>query len=93
MDVPRTGEDLKRIKKLAREKSVEEIEKRFVQETLKRNDSNVTRSAAETGMQRTNFQALMKKYNIRVRDGEIVRLTNWYDISWVRKQLERTPAP
>ena len=70
MDVPRTGEDLKRIKKLAREKSVEEIEKRFVQETLKRNDSNVTRSAAETGMQRTNFQALMKKYNIRVRDIE-----------------------
>lgn len=69
-EVPRTGEDLKRVKKIAREKSVEEIEKLFVQETLKRNASNVTRSAEETGMQRANFQALMKKYNIRVRDTE-----------------------
>ncbi|UCE32410.1 MAG: sigma-54-dependent Fis family transcriptional regulator, partial [Burkholderiales bacterium] len=69
-EVPRTSEDLKRVKKLAREKSVEEIEKAFVLETLRRNGMNVTRSAAETGMQRTNFQALMKKYNIRVRDTE-----------------------
>ena len=70
LEVPRTGEDLKRVKKLVREKSVEEVEKLFVQETLKRNGSNVTRSAEETGMQRTNFQALMKKYSIRVRDTE-----------------------
>ncbi|NDP40811.1 MAG: sigma-54-dependent Fis family transcriptional regulator [Rhodoferax sp.] len=68
LDVPRTSDELKRIKKIAREKSVEEVEKLFVQETLKRNASNVTRSAEATGMQRTNFQALMKKYNIRVRD-------------------------
>jgi DNA-binding NtrC family response regulator len=67
-EVPRTSDDLKRVKKLAREKSVEEIEKLFVLETLKRNGSNVTRAAEETGMQRTNFQALMKKYGIRVRD-------------------------
>jgi DNA-binding NtrC family response regulator len=67
-EVPRTSEDLKRIKKLAREKSVEEVEKAFIQETLRRNAWNVTRSAEETGMQRTNFQALMKKYNIRIRD-------------------------
>jgi DNA-binding NtrC family response regulator len=68
VDVPRTSEDLKRVKKIAREKSVEEVEKLFVLETLRRNDSNVTRSAQETGMQRSNFQALMKKHNIRVRD-------------------------
>ncbi len=70
LEVPRTGEDLKRLKKIAREKSVEEVEKLFIQETLKRNASNVTKSAEETGMQRSNFQALMKKYNIRVRDTE-----------------------
>jgi transcriptional regulator with GAF, ATPase, and Fis domain len=68
--VPRTSDDLKRVKKIAREKSVEEIEKLFILETLKRNGSNVTRAAEETGMQRTNFQALMKKYGIRVRDTE-----------------------
>ena len=70
VDVPRTGDELKRIKKVAREKSVETIEKLFVLEALKRNAWNVTRSAEETGMQRPNFQALMKKYNIRVRDTE-----------------------
>jgi DNA-binding NtrC family response regulator len=68
-EVPRTGDELKRIKKAAREKSVEHIEKAFVLEALKRNAWNVTRSAEETGMQRANFQALMKKYNIRLRDG------------------------
>ncbi|WP_136417899.1 sigma-54 dependent transcriptional regulator [Herbaspirillum sp. ST 5-3] len=70
LEVPRTSDDLKRIKKIVREKSVEDIEKLFVQETLKRNVWNVTKSAEETGMQRANFQALMKKYNIRVRDTE-----------------------
>ena len=66
--VPRTGDELKRAKKVMREKSVEEIEKQFVLEALKRNNWNVTKSAEDTGMQRPNFQALMKKYTIRVRD-------------------------
>ncbi|GAB3663209.1 sigma-54-dependent transcriptional regulator [Ramlibacter alkalitolerans] len=70
LEVPRTAEELKHIKKIAREKSVEDIEKLFVQETLKRNVWNVTRSAEAAGMQRANFQALMKKHNIRVRDTE-----------------------
>ncbi len=68
--VPKTGDELKRIKKAAREKSVEEIEKQFILEALKRNEWNVTKSAEDTGMQRPNFQALMKKYTIRVRDTE-----------------------
>ena len=70
LDVPRTSDELKRIKKVAREKSVENIEKLFVLEALKRNDWNVTKSAEETGMQRANFQALMKKYDIRIRGTE-----------------------
>jgi transcriptional regulator with GAF, ATPase, and Fis domain len=41
-----------------------------VLEALRRNDWNVTRSAAETGMQRANFQALMKKHGIRLRGAE-----------------------
>jgi len=69
-DVPRTSDELKRLKKVAREKSVEELEKRFVLEALRRNGWNVTRSAEETGMQRPNFQALMKKYQIRIRGAE-----------------------
>jgi transcriptional regulator with GAF, ATPase, and Fis domain len=71
LDVPRTSEDLKRIKKIARQKSVENVEKLFVRGALNRNGWNVTRSAEETGMQRSNFQALMKKYEIRIRDAEL----------------------
>ena len=70
LDVPRSSEELKRIKKIARKKSVENVEKHFVLEALKRNAWNVTRSAEETGMQRSNFQALMKKYDIRIRSKE-----------------------
>jgi len=70
LDVPRTSEDLKRIKKVARQKSVENVEKLFVLGALKRNGWNVTRSAEETGMQRSNLQALMKKYDIRIRDAK-----------------------
>ena len=70
LDVPRTSDELKRIKKVTREKSVESIEKLFVLEALKRNAWNVTKSAEETGMQRANFQALMKKYDIRIRGTE-----------------------
>jgi transcriptional regulator with GAF, ATPase, and Fis domain len=66
--VPLTGDELKKQKKTVREKSVEEIERQFVLEALRRNDWNVTRSAEQTGMQRPNFQALMKKHAIRVRD-------------------------
>ena len=70
IDVPKTSDELKHLKKAAREKSVEDIEKLFVVEALKRNSWNVTKSAEETGMQRANFQALMKKYDIRIRGAE-----------------------
>ena len=69
-EVARTGEELKQLKKEAREKSVAGIEKTFVLEALKRNEWNVTMSAGETGMLRENFQALMKKHDIRVRGTE-----------------------
>ena len=66
-DAPRTSEELKEVKKLARQKSVEEIERVFVLGALKRNGWNVTQAASKTGMQRTNFQALMTKHDIHVR--------------------------
>jgi DNA-binding NtrC family response regulator len=70
LDVPRTSEELKHIKKIARQKSVENVEKHFVLSALKRNRWNVTRAAEDTGMQRSNFQALMAKYDIRIRGTE-----------------------
>jgi DNA-binding NtrC family response regulator len=70
LDVPRTGDELKQIKKIARQKSVENVEKQFVLGALKRNAWNVTRAAEETGMQRSNFQAMMAKYDIRIRGAD-----------------------
>jgi DNA-binding NtrC family response regulator len=66
-DAPRTAEELKQLKKVLREKSVEDLERQFVLEALERNDWNVTRSAHDTAMLRTNFQALMRKHNVRMR--------------------------
>ena len=67
LDVPRTSEELKQIKKIARQKSVENVEKHFVLGALKRNGRTVTKRAEQTGRQRSNFQALMAKYYIRIR--------------------------
>lgn len=65
--IPMTSEELKEIKKHVREKAVEEIEKAFVLKALERHQWNVTKAAEEVGMLRPNFQALMRKYNLRVR--------------------------
>jgi DNA-binding NtrC family response regulator len=62
--VPRTSEELKQRKKELREKAVEEVEQRFVIEALERNGWNVTHAAADVGMQRPNFQALMRQHRI-----------------------------
>jgi len=66
--IPKNSKELKKMKKYLRESAVENVEKMFVLETLNRNDWNVTNSAKEVEMQRTNFQAMMRKYNIRIRD-------------------------
>jgi DNA-binding NtrC family response regulator len=63
-DIPRTILELKEKKKNLRLKSVEDIEKIFVMEALMRNKWNISRAASDVGMQRTNFHALLKKYNI-----------------------------
>ena len=65
--IPMTSEELKEIKKQMREKAVEEIERAFVLSALERHQWNVTRAAEEVGMLRPNFQALMRKYNLRAR--------------------------
>jgi len=65
--VPLTSEELKEVKKQMREKAVEEIEKAFVLNALERHQWNVTRAAEEVGMLRPNFQALMRKHNLRAR--------------------------
>ncbi len=66
--VPQSLDELKESKRHIRERAVEPIEKAFVINALKRNNWNVTRAAEETGMLRPNFQALLKKLKISVKD-------------------------
>jgi DNA-binding NtrC family response regulator len=66
--VPATSEELKEIKKQLREKVVEDVEKAFLINALERNQWNVTKASEEVGMLRPNFQALMRKYNLRARE-------------------------
>lgn len=62
--VPRTKDELKRLKKTIRRSAVDELEKNFLLQALSKNNWNITRAAKETGLQRTNFQNLMKRHAI-----------------------------
>jgi DNA-binding NtrC family response regulator len=66
--VPSTNEELKRVKKEIRKKATDQVEANFIRSALDRSDWNITRAARETGLQRTNFQNMMKKHGI-VRSG------------------------
>jgi DNA-binding NtrC family response regulator len=68
--VPADKQELKRLKKQAQKKIKEEIEKKFVMEALSQGAGNVQRSAAKVGMDRRQFQNLIKKYGILKKDFE-----------------------
>ena len=70
---PLDREELKSQKKEAQQKAKEEIEKRFVIEALKQGEGNILRSAEKVGMDRRQFQNLVKKYGIS-RTGFFERL-------------------
>ena len=62
--IPRTAEELRKIRREVTQKILNEIETAFVVEALKRNNGNVTRAAEDVGLLRPNFHALMRKHNI-----------------------------
>jgi DNA-binding NtrC family response regulator len=64
---PRTKEDLKRLKKEIRRRAVDEVEKNFLLQALAQNGWNITRASKATGLQRTNFQNLLKKHGLNAR--------------------------
>ncbi len=69
--VPQSAESLKEAKRQVREKAVGPVERAFLLQALERNDWNVTRAARDVGMLRSNFQALLRKQGISVRDHSI----------------------
>ena len=65
---PRNTEELKLMKKREKERVVGQIERRFIMEALRRNKGNISRSASDVGMDRRQFQNLIKKYRVFVED-------------------------
>ncbi len=68
INIPLNTEELKENKRLARELAVEPVEKAFVYAALERNNWNVTKAAEETGMLRPNFQAMLKKLGVSIKN-------------------------
>ena len=66
-NIPSTNAELKRIKKEIRRKAVRKVEKNFILNALVKNGWNVTQAAESTGLQRSNFHNLMKKYGITLQ--------------------------
>lgn len=66
-DIPtaQTNTELKKLKQQIRSHAVENVEKAFVINALKRSDWNISKAARIVGMKRQNFQKLMNKYNIK----------------------------
>ncbi len=63
--VPATNEELKDLKKEIRQKAVAQVEKNFLLNALIENHWNIARAARAAGLQRSNFQAMMRKHGIR----------------------------
>ena len=70
LSIPRDKNELSKLKKKIKNHAIAEVEKKFLMESLKRNNWNVSQAARETGFQRTNFHALMRKYKIKLSDKE-----------------------
>ncbi|MBT8342153.1 MAG: sigma-54-dependent Fis family transcriptional regulator, partial [Desulfatitalea sp.] len=62
---PETNDELKRVKQEIRAKSVARIEKQFVLQALNQYGWNVTRTARQVGLKRSNFQAMMRKHGVK----------------------------
>jgi len=66
--LPTTWEEFRRLKEQVAESTVQELERRFVLEALRRAGGNVSRAAKQVRMLRPNFHKLMRKYGIRSED-------------------------
>ncbi len=65
---PTTVAELNALRKRLREEAVADAERAFLLAALRRNGYNASRAAAQVGMQRPNFQALLRKHGLRIRD-------------------------
>ena len=65
IEVPSTNAELVKARRRLKDKVVADLEREFVLQALARSGGNVTRAAALVGMQRPNFQAMMRKHGVK----------------------------
>lgn len=68
LPLPTTWEEFRRLKEQVADTAIQELERRFVLEALRRAGGNVSRAAKQVRMLRPNFHKLMRKYGIRPED-------------------------
>lgn len=68
-DIPRTLEELKKVKQQVMETQFGPVEKAFLQNALTEAEGNITQAAKSVGMQRSNFSTLMKKHQLSADEG------------------------
>jgi DNA-binding NtrC family response regulator len=64
--VPTNRDELRLAKQNVRQAAADGLERQFVIAALDRTGGNVSKAARQTGLQRSNLQALIKKHRIRV---------------------------
>ena len=62
--LPVSWDEFKTLKQQVRDTAVQDLERRFLVEALRRCNGNVSKAAEEMGMQRTNLHALLRKYGL-----------------------------
>ncbi len=65
--IPKDSEELKKVKWQLRRKAEDEIERAFLDEALRRNMGNITKTAIDVKMDRRQLQNLIRKHKIDVR--------------------------
>jgi DNA-binding NtrC family response regulator len=64
-NLPRTWHEFRKLKRHLEHVAVKDLEHRFLRAALERCAGNVTKAAADVGMQRTHFHALLRKRGMR----------------------------
>jgi DNA-binding NtrC family response regulator len=72
--LPATWDEFKTLKRHIRDVAVQELERQFLIDALRRRGGNVSRAAAEIGIQRTNLHALMRKHGLTARGKDLDRV-------------------
>jgi DNA-binding NtrC family response regulator len=72
--LPATWNEFKTLKRHIRDVAVQELERQFLIDALRRRGGNVSRAAAEIGIQRTNLHALMRKHGLTSRRKDLDRV-------------------